>query len=961
VVENSGGDVVSICLPDAAVLCRPCGTDGECGGLDDLCLDLADGSFCGRECDGNDPCPDGYRCDEVSVGAELAQQCVPELGGCGDCIDRDDDGRGEGEGCIASDCDDLDGRVFDGAPELCDGDDNDCDDAVDEGIEFGTDEANCGACGVLCVPRNGEGECVDSACVIVACDDGFFDIDGSADNGCEYECESAGEEICDDQDQDCDGAVDEGIDLLDDPGNCGGCGTICEFDGATGACSEGECALGVCDDGLANCNGFSEDGCETTLASNAVHCGVCDNECAFDNAAATCDGGSCRLGECNVGFDDCDTLRSTGCETNLTTDLEHCGECRNLCEFPTTAAQCDGGICEPSLCEGGLLDCDDDLEANGCEVDPTGDAANCGGCEIACTFVNAASSCQVSRCEMGDCTAPFADCANGAADGCETNTDSSSANCGLCGRTCSFPNAGASCAGGACVIGECIDGWADCINGDADGCETRIESDRNNCGGCGELCEFENAAGICSGAECSMGACTLGQADCNDDEADGCERDLVDDPLHCGSCDNACDATNATPVCDDRVCRIDECDEGFDDCNGAAFDGCEVELATDGLHCGVCRNSCVASGGDAVCVAGDCEVVDCDAGFGDCDGRYDTGCEVPLVATLGHCGACFAECSFDNAFAACRFAECEFLACDTGWGDCNEDVEGDGCETNTDTSLGNCGVCGLVCDIAGANELCSDGICTFIGCEEGRDGCIDGPENGCETDLVTDSDHCGDCGTSCDLDFTLTGCSDGGCEVLGCAEGYEDCEVGVDGCDTNVITDPNNCGDCDVVCEADNATTACNVGGCFIAGCTGGFTNDDGLYSTGCEEPPGGGGPDRSGIFSLTPTLSYLCVDVFFGATAISFNETSWPFSYSGSLAVAMSRTVMQQTPAPSGDAFSVTGIVAGDCQESYTLTGTFSDDDNWSGTLSLTLSGATCGFTNCSNETWPVSGTRVP
>jgi hypothetical protein len=74
-----------------------------------------------------------------------------------------------------------------------------------------------------------------------------------------------------------------------------------------------------------------------------------------------------------------------------------------------------------------------------------------------------------------------------------------------------------------------------------------------------------------------------------------------------------------------------------------------------------------------------------------------------------------------------------------------------------------------------------------------------------------------------------------------------------------------------------------------------------------------------------------------------------------------MSRTVMQQTPAPSGDAFSVTGIVAGDCQESYTLTGTFSDDDNWSGTLSLTLSGATCGFTNCSNETWPVSGTRVP
>ncbi len=961
VVENSGGDVVSICLPDAAVLCRPCGTDSECGGLDDLCLELADGDFCGRECDGTDPCPDGYRCDEVSIGAELAQQCVPEVGGCGDCIDRDGDGRGEGDGCVAGDCDDLDSRVFEGAPELCDGDDNDCDEEVDEGIEFETDEANCGGCGVVCAPDNGSGECIDAACVVVGCDDGFFDDDGSAANGCEYACEPSGEELCDDEDNDCDGETDEDIDLLGDPANCGACGTICEVDGASAICVAGECGLGDCDDGLANCNGFVEDGCETVLASDAEHCGVCENLCAFDNASASCSGGSCQIGDCAEGFDDCDTLRSTGCETNLLTDLEHCGACRSLCEFATTAAVCEAGLCEPSLCEGGLLDCDDDLETNGCEVDPTGDGLNCGGCGIECAFVNAAATCDESRCEMGDCEGPFRDCANGPADGCETDTDTSVVNCGSCGRTCAFPNAEASCGEGECVMGACLDGWADCINGDTDGCETRIESDPGNCGGCGDLCEFDNAQGICSGGDCSMGACVLGRADCNEDDVDGCERNLVDDALHCGACENACDDTNATAICEDRACSIDECDEGFDDCNGAAFDGCEVELESDDLHCGECRNSCVASGGDAVCIAGDCEVLECDAGFGDCDGRYDTGCEVPLVASLGHCGECFNVCSYDNGFAACRFAECEFLACDTGWGDCNDDVDIDGCETDLDTSLDHCGVCGLQCDIAGANEVCSGGVCTFTGCEENRDGCVDGPENGCETDLLIDPDHCGVCDTSCDLDFTLTGCAAGECEVLGCIEGYENCDDGIDGCDTNVVADPSNCGDCGIVCAADNATTGCDVDGCFIASCTGGYTDDDGLYSTGCEEPPDGGGPDRSGTFSLTPTISYSCVDLIFGSTVISLNETSWPFSYSGSMAVALSRTVMQQTPVPSGDDFAVSGIVAGDCLETYQLVGTFSDDDNWTGTLSLTLSGATCGFTNCANQTWPVSGARVP
>ena len=959
-VENSGGDVVSICLPDAAVLCRPCGSDSECGGLGDLCLTLGDGEFCGRECGEGDECPEGYQCDEFSSQGDLVRQCAPVLGFCGDCVDQDDDGHGEGEGCIGGDCDDLDPRTFDGAPELCDGWDNDCDDDIDEDIDFAADEANCGECGVVCDPDGATGECVDGACVVVSCDDGRWDIDGEPDNGCEYACEVVGDEVCDGNDDDCDGVVDEGVDLLTDPLNCGECGEICAFDGAGARCVEGECAIGACDDGLANCNGFAEDGCEVVLATDVEHCGECEIACDFENAGAACEEGVCTLGVCEEGFANCDGDPDDGCEIELADDLLHCGECDNACSFETTGAACEFGECVPTACAPGLLDCDDDLPLNGCEVDSRTDVGNCGRCANACAFLNAAATCEESACVMGDCVGDFADCRGGPADGCETDTSDDVDNCGECGRTCAFDNAGATCVDGTCVMGECADGWADCINGDTDGCETRIETDLGNCGGCGDVCEFTGAAGICSGGECSMGACAVDRADCNEDPSDGCERDLAADPLHCGACFEACDDTNASVSCEDRVCVIDSCDDGFANCNTGTHDGCEVNLATDGLHCGECRNACFASGGTAACDSGECIISDCDDGFGDCDERYDTGCEVPLAATLGHCGECFSACSYDNGFAACRFGECTFLACETGFGDCNDDVELDGCETDLDTTLSDCGVCDRACSISGADEACVDGACEFVACEENRAGCVDGPENGCETDLLTDPDHCSGCDISCDIPFTETSCVDGSCVSLDCVDGYDDCDIGEAGCETQVATDPTNCGECGTTCAASRASVGCSDGGCYITGCLDGYTDGDGLYETGCEVPPDTG-PDRSGTFNLSPHAAYSCTDIFFGSTVMSINETSFDFSFGASLSVAMSRTIMTQTPAPAGDSFSVSGIVAGDCQETYTLSGTFSDDDTWTGTFRLQFSGSTCGFTNCFVQEWSLTGTRAP
>jgi len=82
-------------------------------------------------------------------------------------------------------------------------------------------------------------------------------------------------------------------DLAHDPGNCGGCGTHCRTpsNGATG-CSAGLCAVGSCNAPYEDCNHLYSDGCETNLDTNLAHCGACGHACAV--------GETCRSGGCNA-------------------------------------------------------------------------------------------------------------------------------------------------------------------------------------------------------------------------------------------------------------------------------------------------------------------------------------------------------------------------------------------------------------------------------------------------------------------------------------------------------------------------------------------------------------------------------------------------------------------------------------------------------------------------------------
>jgi hypothetical protein len=131
-------------------------------------------------------------------------------------------------------------------------------------------------------------------------------------------------------------------------------------------------------------------------------------------------------------------------------------------------------------------------------------------------------------------------------------------NCGACGRACAAVFQGTpGCALGRCTIAACNFGFDDCDGDVGDGCETNIESDLANCGGCGKKCpnavawaSYGCKAGtctlMCAGRPASLGHCCCAEAigpgwcDCDGDPMNGCEINAKADPANCGACGVTC-------------------------------------------------------------------------------------------------------------------------------------------------------------------------------------------------------------------------------------------------------------------------------------------------------------------------------------------------------------------------------------------------------------------------------------
>jgi hypothetical protein len=163
-VAGSSPDVIFICVPLIETVCNPCLEHLDCNVAGDLCVELPEGSFCGQDCSLGEECPEGYSCSEVLDEDDefMGQQCLPDNGSC-----------------------------------LCGPE-----------TDFLGDPENCGICGQVCSFINAEALCVEGACAMGACLEGFIDLDGDPENGCEYTCTPVSEEDYPDIgliDADCDG------------------------------------------------------------------------------------------------------------------------------------------------------------------------------------------------------------------------------------------------------------------------------------------------------------------------------------------------------------------------------------------------------------------------------------------------------------------------------------------------------------------------------------------------------------------------------------------------------------------------------------------------------------------------------------------------------------------------------------------------------------------------------------
>jgi hypothetical protein len=228
--------------------------------------------------------------------------------------------------------------------------------------------------------------------------------------------------------------------------------------------------------------------------------------------------------------------------------------------------------------------------------------------------------------------------------------------------------------------------------------------------------------------------------DCDGEADEGFNLD--EDPANCGECGNRC---NGNQTCTGGRCSDIACPDGKGNCDSDASNGCETDLNTL-TDCGMCGRGCSVDNGSATCDSGSCQIDECDDGWGDCDGDRRNGCEAPLT-TVGNCGECGNPCRFDNSEASCETGTCKWVSCEAGYDDCNMDVDSDGCETPIDT-VTDCGTCGQPCAIEHAQVACDPSgatfTCAFRACDAGWVDVNEDTTDGCEcADLPADA------GTTC--------------------------------------------------------------------------------------------------------------------------------------------------------------------------------------------------------------------
>jgi hypothetical protein len=214
--------------------------------------------------------------------------------------------------------------------EVCNGDDDDCDQKVDEVTGVGN----------RCTVPNARGVCAEGT---------FRCQAGDQAPQCVATSPQPAAETCNDRDDDCNGTPDDvpAAQLASDPLHCGNCDTAC---GTTDKCCRGQCV-------------------DTSGDEN--HCGECGRVCA---TGEMCMAGICMSAEPDAGTM-CDAMRP--CAAN---ELCCMGRCvpNNVMNCGTCGTVCGGEV--PACC------------SNIC-ADLSRDNSNCGSCGTVCRNPDGGTAC----------------------------------------------------------------------------------------------------------------------------------------------------------------------------------------------------------------------------------------------------------------------------------------------------------------------------------------------------------------------------------------------------------------------------------------------------------------------------------------------------------------------------------------------------------------------------------------